>query len=246
MKIVSYKTMCLALCLIISLAATICMGAPWKSEEIGAGTKGSVKFEKDANQMNGEAITVTATTGDIWDAADTAMYVYKEISGDMEISARVTEHKPANPGWGKAGLMIRQSIDADSANAFLNLTEENGLKLIHRDIQGGPTGPGEGGADYDLPIYFRLTREGDTITAFTSEDGKSWTEAGGGLGPSADIVMKGKIVAGEVEKSVVVENIVDGFEIGDAHGGHMCGIERVADVDDGHAFVRVGIQGNEH
>ena len=168
MKMMFHKTMGLAICLIICFTANVCMGAAWKSEKIGAGTKGNVKFEKDANQMNGEAITVTAVTGDIWDAADTAMYVYKEISGDMEISARVTEHKPANPGWGKAGLMIRQSIDADSANAFLNLTEENGLKLIHRDTQGGATVPGDGGADYDLPIYFRLTREGDTITAFTS------------------------------------------------------------------------------
>ncbi|MCH8290825.1 hypothetical protein IH992_06990 [Candidatus Poribacteria bacterium] len=216
MKMTFHKIMRLALCLIICFTANVCMGAAWKSEKIGAGTKGSVKFEKDANQMNGEAITVTAITGDIWNAADTAMYVYKEISGDMEISARVTEHKPANPGWGKAGLMIRQSIDADSANAFLNLTETNGLKLIHRDIQGGPTGPGEGGADYDLPIYFRLTRKGDTITAFTSKDGKSWTEAGGGLGPSADIAMKGKVVASfalssnDGAEAEVVFDMVDG------------------------------------
>ena len=211
----SCKTMLLAICLIISVTANVCMGAAWKSEEIGDGTKGSVKFENGADQRQG-TFTVTAITGDIWDAADTAMYVYKEAEGDMEISARIVEHNPANPDWGKAGLMIRQSIDADAANAFLNLTGNSGLKLIHRDTTGGATGPGEIGAEYELPIYFRMTREGDTFTSFTSKDGKAWTEAGGGLGPSADIPMKGTIVAGfalssnAADEASVVFDMVDG------------------------------------
>ena len=173
----------------LALLSNVSFGAKWSVERIGAGTKGDAKFE-------GDEIHITAVTGDIWNNADTAMFVYKEAVGDLEISARFKEYKPANPDWGKAGLMIRQSIDADAPNAFINLTENNGLKLIHRDTKGGDTGPGDPGAPYSLPIFLKLTRVGDLITAYTSEDGENWAEAGGGLGPSAEIPMKPTVVAG--------------------------------------------------
>ena len=189
MQTMLHKGMCLAICFIISLAANLCMGAEWQTAQIGDGTQG------DATITDRE-ITVNAITGDIWGAADTAIYVYQEASGDVDFSARVKEYNPSNPGWGKAGLMIRQSVDADSANAFINLTLENGMKLIHRDTVGGETGPGDDGVPFDLPIYLRLTRTGDRITAFTSQDGSTWQEAGGGTGPSADIPMTGPIVVG--------------------------------------------------
>lgn len=162
--------------------------AQWKTQEIGVGTKGSAKFE-------GETITMTAITGDIWDAADTAMYVYQETTGDVEISARLAENEPANPEWGKVGVMIRQSVDADSANAFLSLTGNHGFKLIHRDVKGGQTSPDPEGEKYEMPFYLKMTRVGDLFTALTSTDGKNWKEAGG-PGPTATIVMKGGIVAG--------------------------------------------------
>ncbi len=209
MQMTLHKPMSLAIVLIIFLVADVCMGGAWETAEIGADTKGDAEFNE------GE-ITITAITGDIWDAADTAMYVYKEATGDMEISARVSKYEPANPDWGKAGLMIRQSVDADAANAFINLTGNNGLKLIHRDTKGGPTGPSPAGAPYDLPIFLKLTRAGNLFTAFTSTDGKAWEEAGGGEGPSAEIQMTDPIVAGmalssnDAGKAAVVFDMVDG------------------------------------
>ncbi len=205
---ITNKTMIWGIFLAIGLTANA-WGAAWKTQQIGVGTKGN-------GEVKGDEITVTAITGDIWDAADTAMYVYKEASGDMEISARMPKYEPANPDWGKAGLMIRQSVDADAANAFINLTKNNGLKLIHRDTKGGPTGPGEPGVPYNLPLYLKMTRKGDTLTTFTSKDGKAWAEAGGGLGPSATIKMTGKIVAGmalssnDAKEAKVVFDMVDG------------------------------------
>ena len=178
-----------AVALAMMLTVHLAHAAKWETQAIGDGAEGDAEFVDDE-------ITVTAVTGDIWDTADTLMYVYQETTGDMEISARVADYSPSNPDWGKAGLMIRQSVDADSANAFINLTGNNGMKLIHRDTQAGATGPGDGGVDYDIPLYIRLTRVGDTITAFTSADGAAWVEAGGGLGPAADIPMSGTIVAG--------------------------------------------------
>jgi hypothetical protein len=195
-----------------SLGVALAHAAQWETQAIGDGAKGDAEFA-------GDEITVTAVTGDIWDAADTAMYVYRETSGNMEISARVADYTPSNPDWGKAGLMIRQSVDADAANAFINLTGANGLKLIYRDTQGGPTTPGDGGADYDLPLYIKLTRVGDTITAFTSKDGDAWAEAPGGVGPAADIPMVGTIVAGialssnSPDEAEVVLDSVDGTDV---------------------------------
>ena len=204
------KGICVALAM--TLAAHLAHAGKWETQAIGDGAEGDAAFADDE-------ITVTAITGDIWDAADTLMYVYQETNGDMEISARVAEYTPSNPDWGKAGLMIRQSVDADAANAFINLTGTNGLKLIHRDAQAEATGPGDAGVDYDLPLYVKLTRVSDTFTAFTSGDGGSWVEAGGGLGPAADIPMNGTIVAGMALSSngpdvaEIVFDTVDGTDV---------------------------------
>ena len=178
---------CVAACM--GALMTVCHAAPWSTAEIGVDTQGDATIEADS-------VAITATTGDIWGPADTAMYVYQEASGDFDFSARVADYQPANPDWGKAGLMVRQSVDADSANAFINLTGNNGLKLIFHPTTAAETGPGDAGVSYPDQVHLRMTRAGGLVTAFTSPDGVSWSEAGGGTGPGAEIAITDPVVFG--------------------------------------------------
>ena len=109
-----------------------CFASPWKSADIGDTKKGSTKEE-------GGKIIIEANGADIWGSADGCRYVYQEVSGDFEISARVVSLERANE-WSKAGLMARQSLDANSPHTFLNVTPDYGIKMIHRDTVGGATG----------------------------------------------------------------------------------------------------------
>lgn len=177
--------------LIIALVITsTCFASDWQSEDIGDTKKGSTKEE---NGM----IIIKANGADIWGSADGCRFVYQEVSGDFEMSARVVSLERANE-WSKAGLMARQSLDADSPNAFLNVTPDYGVKMIHRDAAGANTGPSPWEKNAEAPVYLKLVREGDTFTAYMSDDGKTWKEAevAAGTPSTADVILQNPILVG--------------------------------------------------
>jgi len=57
---------------------------------------------------------------DIWENADQFHFVFQEFSGDFDIAARVESFIPAHL-YSKAGLMIRESLDAASAHVMFFL-----------------------------------------------------------------------------------------------------------------------------
>ena len=79
--------------------------APWKGTDIGdVGAEGSDGF------LNG-VFTLHASGGDVWGAADAFHYVYQTLNGDGTIVAHVASQENSNE-WAKAGLMIRETLDA--------------------------------------------------------------------------------------------------------------------------------------
>ena len=57
------------------------------------------------------AFSVTSTGTDIWNNADQFRFVYKTLSGNGSITARV-DSLTRSDAWSKAGVMIRESLDA--------------------------------------------------------------------------------------------------------------------------------------
>lgn len=153
----------------VFVISSICIASPWKSADIGDTKQGSTKEEAGK-------ITIEANGADIWGTADGCRYVYQQVNGDFEISARVVSLVRANE-WSKAGLMARQSLDANSINTFLNVTPDYGIKMIHRDTMGGETGPSPWEKNGEAPVYLKLVRKGNTFTAYMSADGNTWKEA---------------------------------------------------------------------
>ena len=65
--------------------------------------------------------TMSSSGTDIWNNGDQFRFAYKSLTGDGSIVARVDSVANTNV-WAKAGVMIRQSIDAGSTHAFMPIT----------------------------------------------------------------------------------------------------------------------------
>lgn len=140
----------------------------WQFGDIGAvGVAGS-------NSASGNTITVSASGSDIWDGADAFRFVYRSLTGDGTVEARVTSLGYTH-GWAKAGVMIRESLAPNARNAFAFVTPvHHGIVAQSRDATGGPT-THQPGPSANAPYWVRLTRSGNTFTAAASPDGTSWT-----------------------------------------------------------------------
>lgn len=148
---------------------------PEESLNIGA-TKhqGGVEFDGVVHRLNGSG-------SEIFHAEDSFFFTFRGMTGDATITAHFKEGLQFVDPWAKAGLMIRATREADSPNVFLGVTSLNGLVLQNRDRAGAETNlrqfPGEfSTAAGGKGVWLRLTRQGDMVTAFRSENGETWEE----------------------------------------------------------------------
>ncbi len=119
--------------------------------------------------------TMTAAGVDIWDAADEMHYAYKTLSGVGSITVKVVSLQNTDP-FAKAGVMIRNSLDPDSANVALLLTPENGVRFQYRQTAGDITD-----REFDdtlvAPYWVKLERDlGSGFRGYTSPDGVNWQQ----------------------------------------------------------------------
>ncbi len=123
------------------------------------------------------AFTVGASGHDIWDGADDFRFVFKQLSGDGSIVAKVDGLANTN-AWAKAGVMIRQSLTDTSPMVDMIVSAASGAGLQWRATTGSnavntnaPTVTGVA-----APQWVKLTRKGNDFTAQYSADGKTWLD----------------------------------------------------------------------
>jgi Concanavalin A-like lectin/glucanases superfamily len=75
--------------------------------------------------------TMTAAGSDIWNQADQFHYAYKTLTGVGSIQAQVLSVDNTNV-WAKAGVMIRETLDAGSKFAAVYITPGNGCRFQAR------------------------------------------------------------------------------------------------------------------
>ena len=125
---------------------------------------------------------MNAIGADIWYAADEFRYVYKTLTGDGSVIARVDNLDSSPSAWAKGGVMIRQDTEAGAINTFMAMTggdgggatyqqrlEADGASVSQHTYADGPFAP---------PYWVKVTREGDTLLGYTSPDGETWTQRG--------------------------------------------------------------------
>ena len=144
--------------------------SPWVDSDVGAvGVAGSASY---ANPT----FTVTGAGADVWGTADAFHFVYQGLDGDGTIVARVASVQNT-AAWAKAGVMIRSSLSAGSAQAFMMVSAGNGV-AFQRRTSNGATSSSTAGSSSAAPRWMKLTRSGDTITGYESSNGTTWTQVG--------------------------------------------------------------------
>jgi regulation of enolase protein 1 (concanavalin A-like superfamily) len=142
----------------------------WSDADIG-----SVPLAGSASYSNG-GFTVSGSGADIWGTADAFNYAYRVLNGDGTIVAQVTGVDNV-AAWVKAGVMIRESLDPGSPQAFVLVSSAKGVAFQRRRV-GGATSTSTPGSASTAPHWVKLTRAGNTFTAYESDDGSAWTRIG--------------------------------------------------------------------
>jgi len=125
--------------------------------------------------------TISGAGTDIWGTADEFRFAYKQLSGDGEITARVTDVGTGSNAWAKAGVMIRETLDPSSTHAMAVITAGSGGGAA---FQWRPNTGDSSSSVHDVsptvspPHWVRIVRQGDTFTGYVSPDGVTWTEQG--------------------------------------------------------------------
>jgi regulation of enolase protein 1 (concanavalin A-like superfamily) len=130
--------------------------------------------------LGGNAYAVSGGGADIGGTADQFRFVYKQLSGDGSITARVDGQTNTNAA-ARAGVMVRETLDAGSRHATLAVTPASSITLISRAGTNGASTTTTVAGGLQAPYWVRVTRTGTTFRAECSPDGKAWTQAGADL-----------------------------------------------------------------
>jgi tetratricopeptide (TPR) repeat protein len=118
--------------------------------------------------------TVAGIGVDIWETIDDFHFAHKALHGDGSITARIDSIEDVHQQT-KAGLMIRNSLDATSENVMVLVTPRGGVSVQHRHTNVDRTysiRKPEG--TIQLPHWIRLTRRGNRFIGEHSPDGANW------------------------------------------------------------------------
>ena len=186
---------------ILAMAATgsaQTLPAGWSTRDVGA-----VAATGSATWVN-NIFTVAGSGDDVWGSSDEFRFVYKTLTGDGSVVTQVDALDDV-ANWVKAGVMMRETLSAGSRHAFMIVSAGKGLAFQRRTSTGGlstHTAAGAGGP----PYYVKLTRSGNTFTAFKSLDGSSWTKIASQSITMASTIYVGLAVSSHVDG--VLANVI--------------------------------------
>jgi regulation of enolase protein 1 (concanavalin A-like superfamily) len=155
------------------------------------GDIGSVPIAGTASYSNG-TFSVTGSGADVWGTADAFNYARAQMTGDGTIIARVASVQYADK-WTKAGVMIRETLAAGSAHAFMLVSPGKGLAFQRRPVANGDSVNTPGSLN-TAPRWVKLTRTGNVFNAYESGDGANWTLVGTETIPMGSTVYVGLAV----------------------------------------------------
>jgi endonuclease/exonuclease/phosphatase family metal-dependent hydrolase len=162
----------------------------WTADVGAVGAKGS------AAGSNGN-FTVHGAGADVWGTSDAFRIAYASLTGDGTVVAQVTSVEYVN-AWTKAGVMMRESLAANSRHAFMLVSPGKGLAFQRRTATGGTSTSTSGGSG-KASVWVKLTRVGNTFTAYRSADGVNWIQVGSDTIPMGATIYAGIAVSSHVK-----------------------------------------------
>jgi len=174
-------------------------------------------------------ILMNSIGADVWGTADEFRYAYMRLSGNGSIIARV-DYVMNTSLWAKAGVMIRESLDAGSPHAMTVVTPGNGVALQHRPVRNQASlSINETGLV--APYWVKLTRSGDSFTAERSEDGVNWVSITADPAASTvEIDMETDIYIGLMDGSINANAVGSAIFSNVSTSGNVTGTWETADI----------------
>jgi hypothetical protein len=128
--------------------------------------------------------TMTGSGEDIWDVGpaggpfhDEFRYAFKVLNGAGSIVARLESVENTNE-WAKAGVMIRETLEAGSAHAMMVVTPGSGVSFQRRPDAGGASAD-DTTAGIAAPYWVKIERDlAGNFKTYSSADGSSWQMQG--------------------------------------------------------------------
>lgn len=113
--------------------------------------------------------------------ADACRFISQHASGDIELTARYLGQRNLDPLAPErldafAGISIRESEAPTARKVALLVTPGRGLSLNWRAIGDMPGESLVALTELTMPVWLRLTRSGEVVTAYYSVDGVAWME----------------------------------------------------------------------
>ena len=148
-----------------SVTVSLGSGLPsgYTAQDIGAVAAAGSTSESDGTW------TLKGSGADIWNNADEFQFAWRQVTGDVQITARVASLQNTHQ-WAKAGVMIRESLAPGSRHASTFVTPGNGTCHQRRSVTDGSSGhtAGPKGA---APMWVRIERVGTMLISSSSADG---------------------------------------------------------------------------
>ena len=141
-----------------------------------------------ATTYSNSTYTVTAGKGTIGGTTDEFQFVYRSMTGDGRLTARVVSIV-GNDSGAQAGVMFRETLAPGSIQATMDITRLNGWEFLDRQVTNQAITSSQGAGPVP-PYWVRLTRVGNLVTAERSADGVTW------VGSSKTVTMTPTIYIG--------------------------------------------------
>jgi TolB protein len=124
---------------------------------------GSADFDLDSGSYS-----VSGSGVNMWSTTDAFYYLWKEVDGDVALTADIKFPEPGVEPHRKAALIIRQSLDAGSAYADAALHGDGLTSLQFRNENGGATH--EVQANITAPKRLRIEKRGKYVLMFLGDE----------------------------------------------------------------------------
>ena len=145
---------------------------PWRAHDIGVVT-GSGGTRSDDG-----CLLVQGSPGNIRSRADKFHFVSQTRSGNFSMVARLARWENV-PTSAKAGLMIRENLEADARHASVIVHRRTSTfrhDFVYRDNTAGSSRSGIHESYEASNLWLQVERRGDTILGYVSQDGVTWSE----------------------------------------------------------------------
>jgi len=126
-----------------------------------------------------QSYTIAGSGENMWFAADAFQFVWKKVSRDVSLVADVNFLGQGKNLHRKAVLMVRQTLDGDSAYADVALHGEGLTSLQYRDEKGATTH--EIQANLSAPRRLQLEKRGDYVYMLLGKSSDPVQVAGGSI-----------------------------------------------------------------